>query len=48
MLGAQILKALVAGLAISADALAVKRSNLNEVIRPYKREALQDIVCLHS
>lgn len=36
--------ALVAGLAISADALAFKKPNLNEIIRPYKREALQDIV----
>ncbi|KAH0159312.1 hypothetical protein KCU67_g7171, partial [Aureobasidium melanogenum] len=36
--------ALVAGLAITSDALAVKKSNLNDLIKPYKRELLQDLV----
>ena len=45
MLGRRILKAiLVAGLGITADALAVRKQNLNELIRPYKRAPLQDIV----
>lgn len=46
MVGSRVFKAaLLAGLAISADALAVKRQDMNELIRPYKREPLQDIVC---
>jgi len=47
MLGRSLLKAaLVAGLAVAANALAVERQNLNELIKPYKREPLQDIVRL--
>jgi len=47
MLGRSLLKAaFVAGLAVAANALAVERQNLNELIKPYKREPLQDIVCL--
>ncbi|KAH0012075.1 putative beta-galactosidase, partial [Aureobasidium melanogenum] len=36
--------ALVAGLAIISDALAVRKPNLNDLIKPYKRELLQDLV----
>lgn len=45
MLGSSIVKAvLVAGLAITSNALAIRKPNLNELIKPYKREPLQDIV----
>lgn len=45
MLGSRWIKvALVAGLAL-ADALVMRKPNLNELIRPYKRGVpLQDIV----
>ena len=37
--------ALVAGLAITSDALALRKPNLNELIKEYKRDGLhQDIV----
>lgn len=36
--------ALVASLAITSDALAVRKPNLNDIIKPYKRELLQDLV----
>ncbi|KER00795.1 glycoside hydrolase family 35 protein [Aureobasidium subglaciale EXF-2481] len=46
MLGNTLLKAaaLVAALATSSDALALKKPNYNELIKPYKRELLQDLV----
>lgn len=45
MLGSTFIKAaLVAALAITSEALAIKKPNLNELIKPYKRELLQDIV----
>jgi hypothetical protein len=46
MLASSFVKAaaLVAGLAITSNALALKKPNLNEIIKPYKRELLQDIV----
>jgi hypothetical protein len=45
MLGSTIVKAaLVAGLAITCDALAIQKQNMNELIKPYKRAPLQDIV----
>lgn len=48
MLGSNILKAaFMAGLAISADALAIKKPNMNDLIKPYKRAPLQDIVGLN-
>jgi hypothetical protein len=46
MLGKTLIKAaaLVASLAITSDALALKKQNLNDLIKPYKRELLQDLV----
>ena len=48
MLGKTFMKAaaLVAGLAITSDALALKKPNLNELIKPYKRDVglLQNLV----
>ncbi|KAG9541580.1 putative beta-galactosidase, partial [Aureobasidium melanogenum] len=46
VLGTTFVKAaaLVAGLAITSDALAVRKPNLNDLIKPYKRELLQDLV----
>ena len=47
VLGKTFMKAaaLVAGLAITSDALALRKPNLNELIKPYKRDGLhQDLV----
>jgi hypothetical protein len=47
VLGKTFMKAaaLVAGLAITSDALALRKPNLNELIKPYKRdELLQSLV----
>ncbi|KEQ73527.1 putative beta-galactosidase [Aureobasidium namibiae CBS 147.97] len=48
VLGKTFMKAaaLVAGLAITSDALALRKPNLNELIKPYKRDVglLQDLV----
>ncbi|KAL1303466.1 hypothetical protein AAFC00_006849 [Neodothiora populina] len=45
MLGSRLLKAaILACLTVNGDALAVKRQNMIELIKPYKREPLQHIV----
>jgi hypothetical protein len=47
VLGKTFMKAaaLVAGLAITSDALALRKPNLNDLIKPYKRdELLQSLV----
>lgn len=48
VLGKTFLKAaaLVAGLAITSDARALRKTNLNDIIKPYKRDdgLMQDLV----
>lgn len=46
VLGKTFMKAaaLVAGLAITSDALAVRKPNLNELIKPYKRDLGKDLL----
>jgi hypothetical protein len=47
VLGKTLMKAaaLVVGLAITSDALALRKPNLNDLIKPYKRdELLQSLV----